>query len=224
MLLEAPAPRARRTGVRAKVPPLENGDRLTSAEFLRRSETMPDLKKAELIDGYVHIMQPLSTEFHAEPDGILHVWLGTCAVRVPGLKFLPNPTLLLDADNAPQPDSVLCTTPRRGHRIWLNEKGYLCGRPELVCEVAASSASIDLHKKLHMFRRGGISEYLVWVVAEDRVCWFELVEDEYVELKPRNGILESRVFPKLALDVKALIKRDGAKVLATLERRLASKA
>lgn len=220
-LLEAPVSRA---GARRKVPPLENGDRLTSAEFLRRYEAMPELKKAELIDGYVHLMFPLSAESHAEPDGILHLWLGTYALRVPGLKFYPNPTLLLDADNTPQPDSVLCTNPRPGHRVWFKGKGFLCGRPELVCEIAASSASIDLHKKLNTYRRSGISEYLVWVVEESRVCWFELEDDEYVEMKPHNGIVESRIFPKLALNLKALLNRDGAKVLATLERRLASKA
>lgn len=31
--------------------PLENGDRLTRKEFERRYQAMPNLKKAELIDG-----------------------------------------------------------------------------------------------------------------------------------------------------------------------------
>ena len=136
------------------------------------------------------------------------------------MKFYPNPTLILDADNAPQPDSVLCSTPRRGGQVWLNEKGYLCGRPELVCEVAASSASIDLHDKRNAYRRNGIAEYLVWVVAERRIRWFALVEQEYVEMKERSGVIVSRIFPKLALDVKAMLKLDGAKVLATLRRHL----
>ena len=35
------------------VPPLENGERLTRAEFERRYEAMPELKKAELIEGEV---------------------------------------------------------------------------------------------------------------------------------------------------------------------------
>ena len=104
--------------------------------------------------------------------------------------------------------------------MWLNEKGYLCGRPELVCEVAASSASIDLHDKLNAYRRNGIAEYLVWVVAERRIRWFALVEQEYVEMKERSGVIVSRIFPKLALDVKAMLKLDGAKVLATLRRHL----
>ena len=35
------------------IPPLENGDHLTRAEFLRRYDGMPDVKKAELIEGVV---------------------------------------------------------------------------------------------------------------------------------------------------------------------------
>jgi len=36
-------------------PPLREGERMTSNEFLRRWEAMPDLKHAELIDGIVFI-------------------------------------------------------------------------------------------------------------------------------------------------------------------------
>ena len=217
MLVEIPSLPARRA---KRAIPLENGDRLTSVEFLRRYEAMPEIKKAELIEGHVHMPPPLRADAHSEPDGLLHIWLGYYAIDHGDLKFYPNPTLILDADNTPQPDSVLCTVPRQGGHVWLNEKGYLCGRPELVCEVAASSASIDLHDKLNAYRRNGIAEYLVWVVAERRIRWFALVEQEYVEMKERSGVIVSRVFPKLALDVKAALKLDGAKILATLRRRL----
>ena len=39
-------------------PVLENGDRLSRAEFERRYEARPDLKKAELIEGVVHMPSP----------------------------------------------------------------------------------------------------------------------------------------------------------------------
>ena len=58
----------------------------------------------------------------------------------------------------------------------------------------------------------------MWVVTERRIRWFALVGQEYVEMKERSGIVVSRVFPKLTLDVKAMLKLDGAKVLATLRR------
>jgi hypothetical protein len=200
---------------------LENGDHLTTTEFLHRFEAQPEIKKVELIEGKVHMFPPLSAEHHAEPDSLFHLWLGYYAAYTPGVKCYANPTLLFDAINSPQPDGVLCTAPRRGHHVWLNEKGYLCGRPELICEVSASSASIDLHEKQHVYLRHGVPEYLVWIVGERRIRWFVLEDDRYLELKHRSGVLVSRVFPKLALDVKALLKLDGAKVLATLQRRMA---
>jgi hypothetical protein len=41
------------------IPPLEPGDRLTRAEFERRYEPMPQLKKAELIEGEVYMPSPV---------------------------------------------------------------------------------------------------------------------------------------------------------------------
>ena len=49
--------------------------------------------------------------------------------------------------------------------------------PEFVCEIAASSASVDLHQKLRAYRRNGIGEYIVWLTLEQKVRWFDLVVD-----------------------------------------------
>ena len=46
-------------GDRGDIPSLENGDRLTRAEFERRYEAMPNLKKAELIEGVVYMPSPV---------------------------------------------------------------------------------------------------------------------------------------------------------------------
>ncbi len=196
-----------------------NGDHLTSAEFLRRAEAMPDVKKVELIEGTVYMPPPLSAESHGAPDSVLQFWLNAYVMEHPGLGCFSNTTLLLDEDNTPQPDIVLCSAPKPGGRVWLNAKGYLCGRPELICEVSATSASIDLHKKLHAYRRHGVQEYLVWLTLEKRVRWFQLVNGEYLDLKERRGRIESRIFPGLVLDVKALLKLDRRALLAALQKR-----
>ncbi len=39
----------------SSIPPLHNGDRLTRVEFERRYEAMPGVKKAQLIEGIVHM-------------------------------------------------------------------------------------------------------------------------------------------------------------------------
>lgn len=196
---------------------LENGDRLGVAEFLRRYEKLPGLRKAQLIEGVVHMPSPVRTDVHAEPDGLLHLWLGVYALEHENLKLLPNATLLLDPDNAPQPDVILCSAPVKGGRVWLNDQGYLCGKPELVCEVAASSVSVDMHDKMRAYRRNGIQEYLVWLTQEQRVRWFKLTDDGYEELKETGGKIRSEVFKGLILDVKALLRLDRKKVVAALK-------
>ncbi|HEX2748614.1 MAG TPA: Uma2 family endonuclease [Verrucomicrobiales bacterium] len=208
---------------RRRSPHLENGDRLTATEFLRRYEAAADLKKAQLIEGIVHMPSPVRANAHSEPDGLLHGWLFSYALEHPDLKFYPNATLVLDPDNAPQPDAALCSAPHPGGKVWLNEKGYLCGAPELVCEIAASSVSVDLHDKFRAYRRNGIAEYLVWLTEEERVCWFELADQEYVEKEPKAGKLASSIFPGLVLDVKALLKMDRAKLIGTLRSAMSGK-
>lgn len=211
--------RLRKVPGRQSVPLLMNGDHLTSPEFLRRYEAMPELKKAELIEGTVYMPPPVSADSHGEPDNVLQFWLRSYVLDHPELKCYSNTTLLLDTDNTPQPDIILCSAPHKGGRVWLNEKSWLCGSPELVCEVASSSASIDLHKKLHAYRRSGIQEYLVWTTLEKRVRWFQLIEGDYQELKERAGRLESVIFPGLVLDVKALLKLDCRQLLAALQKK-----
>lgn len=181
---------------------------------------MPEVRKAQLIEGIVHMPSPVRADLHAEADGLLHGWLFHYALQSPDVKFYPNTTLVLDADNTLQPDAILCAPPRRGGRVWLNDKGYLCGAPELVCEVAASSAAVDLHDKFRAYRRDGIAEYLVWIVREKRIRWFALEEQEYVEMTAASGLLKSRSFPGLVLDTKAAARMDRAKIIATLEKHL----
>ena len=47
------------------LPLLESGDRLNSDEFLRRYERMPDVKKAELVEGVVYIASQLPMVYEA---------------------------------------------------------------------------------------------------------------------------------------------------------------
>lgn len=206
-----------------EIPPLENGDRLTSIEFLRRYEAMPHVKKAELIEGIVYMASPVRADVHGKPDGLLHGWLFCYALHHPEVEFYPNTTLVLAPDNTPQPDGMLCHAPEQGRRAWLNDGGYLCGAPELVCEVAASSVTIDLHKKFRAYQRNGIAEYLVWISEEKRARWFALEQQEYVELEEIGGVLRSRVFPDLALDVEAFARGDKTRLIATLQKHLVAR-
>lgn len=47
-----------------EIPLLENGDRLTRPEFERRYAAMPQVKKAELIEGIVYLPSPVRVRQH----------------------------------------------------------------------------------------------------------------------------------------------------------------
>ena len=105
----------------------------------------------------------------------------------------------------------------------LSDDDYLEGAPELIVEVAASSASIDMHAKRSVYRRNGVQEYIVWRTRENRLDWFELLDGEYRPLpSDRSGVVRSRVFPGLRLAVNALLEGNLAAALAELERGLQS--
>lgn len=96
--------------------------------------------------------------------------------------------------------------------------------PELIGEVADSSASYDLHEKLIAYQRNGVQEYVVWQLYENRLDWFHLVKGNYEPLPPdADGIIRSRVFPGLHLAVESLLAGDMAEVLAVLQKGLQTK-
>jgi Uma2 family endonuclease len=207
----------------AAVPPLENGDRLSRAEFERRYDAMPDLKKAELIEGEVYVSSPVRYRKHGKPHGQLMTWIGTYTAGTSGLGAGDNGTIRLDLDNEPQPDVFLMIEPEFGGQARISEDDYVEDAPELVAEVAASSASIDLGKKLHVYRRNEVREYIIWRVQDRELDWFVLRDGGYQPLAPgADGLLRSEVFPGLWLDRAALLRGDMATVLAVVQQGLAS--
>jgi Uma2 family endonuclease len=205
------------------IPPLENGDRLSRAEFERRYDAMPDLKKAELLEGEVYVSSPVRHRQHGKPHGQVMTWIGTYTAGTPGVEAGDNGSVRLDLDNEPQPDVYLMIEPERGGQARISEDDYIEDAPELVAEVAASSVSYDLGKKLHVYRRNEVREYIVWRVQDRAVDWFVLRDGIYQPLAPgADGLLRSEVFPGLWLDPAALLRGDLATVLAVVQQGLAS--
>jgi Uma2 family endonuclease len=205
------------------IPPLENGDRLTRYEFERRYERMPQLKKAELIEGVVYMAAALRFRSHGEPHSNIMGWLWNYKVSTPGVALGDAPTVRLDLDNEPQPDAVLLIESQYGGRSRVSEDDYIEGAPELVVEIAASSAAIDLGDKKRAYRRNGIPEYIVWQVFDRQVDWFCLEEGEYISLPvDADGTIRSRVFPGLWLAVEDLLAGNMLRVLAVLQAGLAA--
>ncbi len=197
-----------------QIPHLENGDRLTREEFERRYFASPQLSKAELIEGVVYLPSPVNFGKHGRPHWIVLGWLAQYADDRPEVEGGDNSTLRLDNDNEPQPDALLRYI--EGGTSTLDDEEYLVGVPELLIEVASSSTSIDTHAKKNAYRRNGVPEYIIWRVRDKAVDWFVLENGEYVRLEQdADGIIESRAFPGLRLNVPALIAMKLSAVLAT---------
>ncbi|MBR8831546.1 MAG: hypothetical protein N5P05_003186 [Chroococcopsis gigantea SAG 12.99] len=204
------------------IPRLENGDKLTRAEFERRYNAMPPNIQAELIEGIVYMASALRIRQHGQPHAHVIVWLGYYEAFTNGLELADNATVRLDGDNEPQPDALLRIN-RHGNSI-VSDDDYVEGVPELIAEVAASSVSYDLHQKLNVYRRNGVQEYLVWRVNDSQLDWFRLREGEYIGLQPdAEGVIRSEIFPGLWLDKNALLSGDMPKVLTILQQGLASR-
>ncbi len=197
-------------------PPLENGARLSRAEFERRYEAMPRVKKAELIEGVVYMPSPVRNS-HSRAHAHIIGWLVYYCSLTPNIDLGDNATVRLDTDNEVQPDALLRIETALGGASRISDDDYIEGAPELVVEIAASSASYDLHDKKNVYRRNGVQEYLVWRVYDEALDWFRLQEGEYHRLEPgEDGIIRSQVFPGLHLDAEALLAGDLGAVLSAV--------
>jgi Uma2 family endonuclease len=199
-----------------KMLPLENGDRLSQPEFHDRYLAMSHVSKAQLIEGVVYMPSPVRSRSHGQPHAMIIGWLSNYWVATPGVDLNDNATVLLDGDNEPQPDALLRI--ENGGNSRITDDDYVQGAPELIVEIAASTASYDLHDKKKAYRRNGVQEYIVWQINEKSLYWFRLDKGKYVSIKPdENGVVHSVVFPGLWLAVTALLEGDLAQVMVVLQ-------
>jgi len=205
-----------------RLPPLEAGDHLDQATFHARYKAMPPSFHAELIGGMVLVPSPLSRE-HGVYHALVMGWLTQYWIATPGTLTWDNATTILGEASEPQPDGALIIEPACGGQTGLSEEGYATGAPELIVEVASSSASIDLHAKRRDYEQAGVLEYVVIVVRQGVIRWFMLQHDAYQDVPTdADGIYRSRVFPGLWLHADALLRLDGGQVMQTLQQGLAT--
>jgi Uma2 family endonuclease len=207
------------------IPWLENGDRLTREEFHRRYEAMPKNVKAELIKGVVYMASPVRVKNHGKPHSLMMSCLGLYFMSTKGVQLLDNTTFIVNEHHEPQPDCILRIEEECGGKSWINDNDYLEGSPELTVEIAASTASYDLHDKLEIYEQKSVQEYIVWRVLDKQIDWFSLENGKYQRLSANNrGIIESKVFPGLHLNINALLNDDLTQVLQDLQSGIASKS
>src|SRR5262249_30693360 len=173
--------------------PLVSGEKLDRDEFLRRWEALPELKFAELLEGEVYLPSPVSVP-HGDVDSRATSWLWHYAASTPGCRATSNATWLMLLD-APQPDCCLRILPEYGGQSSV-KRGLGSGAPELIVEVAVSSAARDLGPKLRLYRAAGVLEYITVLVEQSQLVWRRLVSGAYSIVEPgADGILRSTAFP-----------------------------
>ena len=198
-------------------PLLENGDRLTRAAVHRRYQLRPDIRKAELVLGVVYVASPTRLTAHADPHSLVALWLRAYEAMTPGVRVGIEGTVYLDDDGEVQPDAFMFWLPPHASRARQTAEDYVDGAPDLTVEVAASSASYDLHDKKEAYRRAGVREYVVWRTVDGAIDWVRLENGGYLRVEPdAHGLIESAVFAGLRLDVAATLAGDTRAVLAAL--------
>ena len=87
---------------------------------------MPEVKKAELIEGVVYMPSPVNSKNHGEPHQAFNGCLWLYQTFTPGVFSTDNATVRLDLKNDVQPDGVLYIDPELGGKVKIND-GYIVG-------------------------------------------------------------------------------------------------
>lgn len=204
---------------------LENGASMTAAEFHALYAAWPDETRFELIDGVVYMASPLHMP-HAEGTSFLSVVLGYFSGATEGVRGGDGLSIRLDEMDEVQPDSCLFITQAcGGHaKIVINDEGeetWLAGAPELACEVANSSRSIDYGRKLDAYLRAGVREYMVYNVRSKELSWFEL-PSRTLKSPDEQGVLRSSVMPGLWLAPAMIAENNTTAAIELLQAGLKS--
>jgi Uma2 family endonuclease len=201
--------------------PLLEGDCLSSEEFLRLWEAMPDVKHAELIEGIVYMPSPVGLN-HGRFEYLLNFWTGNYVLATPGCSGSMEATWLMAERNVPQPDMTLTISPEYGGQSGVAGP-YHSGAPELIVEVAVSSYSRDMGVKKRLYERMGVREYIIALPGVRRLVWFELTHGGFEPIEPGpDGIFRSHFFPGLWLETEALWSLDFSRINGVLQQGLAT--
>jgi Uma2 family endonuclease len=201
-------------------PTLENGEQMRQPEFHRRYLAHPGTTKFELIGGVVYMASPMR-EPHGHYTSKLNLVFSLYELSTPGTRATEGISAILGDKSEPQPDLILRLLPEYGGLAKLDEDEYLVGPPELVVEVAYSTRAIDMNRKRQDYLAAGVQEYLVLCVEEREIHWFHFPSKRKLKAD-KAGLWKSRVFPGLWLDGPAVVDCDSTRLVAALQKGLAT--
>jgi Uma2 family endonuclease len=198
---------------------MENGDRMSQADFHQAVVSAPKGFRAELVGGIVFIPSPVGAR-HASVCNALSGLVWKYRAMTEGVEAGAHVNAILGPDSEPQPDLIVRVRPECGGRSKRVADGSLRGVPELVIEVAHGRWSMDLHAKRRDYAGAGVPEYLVYVIDETAFRWFSAAGGEIPI--PTDGVIRSRQFPGFWIDVAALAATDDLRLTSRLEAGMAT--
>jgi len=152
-----------------------------------------DGQKADLIDGVIYMASPDNTDANE-----LFTWLITIIYpftrkRKLGRTFGSRVAFRINEINAPEPDIGVVLT----SRLHLVQRGRVNGPPDLAIEIVSpDSIERDYVRKRAQYQRAGVTEY--WIIDEMEQTVLVLFlgkSGRYREIRPRQGVLHSKVLP-----------------------------
>ena len=199
---------------------LHNGDRLPQAEFHRRYIQYSEDVSIELVGGIVYMASPTQLR-HGRYQAELSTIFVLYKAGTRGVEVADGATVILDGENETQPDVLLRVRPEYGGRSRTTEHGFVEGPPELVVEIAHSRVAIDLHAKLPQYQQAGVLEYIVILLDEAELRWFDLHANTAIN-PDGDGVLRSHAFPGLWLAPGSVIDRNTSHSVKVLGHALKS--
>jgi Uma2 family endonuclease len=202
--------------------PFAFGDEMDQPTFHAQYKKLPDHIHAELIGGVVYYKMPIKPK-HAKSQTQALVWLSYYSMNTPGLVAVGLVTIKLGLESEPEPDACLFHTANTGGRVKKAKDGFYYGTPDLIVEIAHTTATTDLGRKKRDYERNGVREYLVVIPSLKQVAYFYRRKNQFINLLPgEDGVFRSQTFPGLWLDPAGLFTSSARRITRTLRKGLAS--
>ena len=208
------------------------GDRLLDGmemdveEFLRRYEVVEQQTgvplDAELIFGVVYVYSPPSFMGHGKPSLVTSAVLAAYMVETPGVDGTAESRVQPPGIGLVGADGVLAILPEYGGQMVRQGDGELDGVPELCIEIANTSLRTDTTVKRDFYEQAGVQEYLIHDVRGKRLLFYVRNGERLVESTTNDGVVRSQTFPGLWIDEGALVSRDLAGAIKTVQTGLAT--
>ncbi|MCI0456202.1 MAG: Uma2 family endonuclease [Gemmataceae bacterium] len=179
-----------------------------------------DGQKADLIDGVIYMASPDNTDANR-----INAWL--CALillfvqkKKLGEVYFSRVACRFDEYNAPEPDILFV----RKERAEVIKRGGIEGHPDLAVEIVSpDSVERDYEKKRQKYEEAGIPEYWIVDELEGKVTLLALDRrGKYRQVRPKSGILHSKVLPGFWLKPQWLWQEPLPEVLEVLNEILAA--